>query len=285
MTGSPKRGNCSPVRSDDRQGKDDRRELERDSNCNWSSRGSDSHRLSNRHSQRTSPDHAKNADYGRHQRHADEEDKAYHRSSRPGGEARSGTNSDRSREIWRSGDKYTRDKSETAGNRSKDKEYRHYDKDFDRVGEARDGRRDRRRSPDDYKNDHRSSRQEPRAYGKDSTAGRESSSTRLKDTAVSGNKEIDVLKDKRKHDDRENDRLKEKMSRKGEAEVKSKASQKQSTSLKELKHYDSEGIIFANTFQHEAEYFSACSLCFNIFSMFSSTYCFFYLTYNCYFKI
>lgn len=247
--GSPKRRSRSPVYSDDRRRRDDRRELERDSNHNRSSRGTDSHRHSDKHSHGASLDHVKNADYGRHHKHADEEDRGYNRSSRSGREAKSGTNSDctrhdgnsdRSREIWRSGDKYLRDKSENSGHRRKDKEYKHYDKDSDRVREARDERRDRRRSPDDYKNDRRSSREEPRGYGKDSSFGRESGSTRLKDAALSGSKEIDVLKDKRKHDDRESDKRKEKMSKESEAEVKTKASQNFSTSLKKLKHYDSE---------------------------------------------
>lgn len=67
----------------------------------------------------------------------------------------------------------------------------------------------------------------------------------MKDTAFSGIKEIDVLKDKRKHDDRESEKRKEKMSKESEAEVKIEASQELSTSLKRLKHYDSEGILLS----------------------------------------
>ncbi|XP_020243752.1 TRAF3-interacting protein 1 isoform X2 [Asparagus officinalis] len=246
--GSPKRQSHSPVYPGDRRRKDGDREFEKDSKFNQSSRGSDYHRHSDKHAHRPSHDCAKNGDYRRQHRHGDEEDMGYHRSSRSVQESRRGNNSDymrhgrnadRSREIWRSGDKYSTDKSGSTGQRFKDKDYRHNDKDSDKGREGRDERKDRRWSPEDYKKDHRSSREESRAHGKAFSSGREGDSTRLKDTLISGNKEIDVPKDKRKYEDRASDMRSEKNSREAEAEVKNKASQ-QNASLKKLKHCDSE---------------------------------------------
>lgn len=61
----------------------------------------------------------------------------------------------------------------------------------------------------------------------------------------------DVVKDKRKYADKESERRKEKSSREAETEAKHSASGEQNASLKNLKHYDSEGSDFA-----------ICHLCF-----------------------
>lgn len=243
--GSPKHQSRSPVYSSRGRKKEDR-DMGRDSSNDRSIRGADSHRHSDKNLHGTSHDHPKNGDYSRHHRHPDEEDKGYHRSSRSGRESRSGPNSeyarhnyisDRPREAWRSGDKYSRDKYESSAHRSKEKDYRKSDRGSDKAREIRDEKRDRRLSPDDYKNVHVSSHEEARAHGKDTTAGRESGSTKSKDAF---NKENDVVKDKRKHDDKGSDKSKEKTSREAKTGGKSSVADEQNAALKKLKHYDSE---------------------------------------------
>eukprot|EP00262_Sarcandra_glabra_P014282 TRINITY_DN4147_c0_g1_i2.p1 TRINITY_DN4147_c0_g1~~TRINITY_DN4147_c0_g1_i2.p1 ORF type:complete len:535 (-),score=128.68 TRINITY_DN4147_c0_g1_i2:121-1725(-) len=243
--------------SDDRRRKtDDIRDFNRDSGRSRSGRGSDSYRHSDRQSYGNSHDYHRHDDYNRHYRHADEEDRNYQR-SRSGRETRGGSRSDytrkdsdhdRSRDNWRSADKYSRDKSDDGGHRSKDKEreatvpqrHRQHDKDLssdrdlsgsrqvnanmdgnksgerdrhrDRGG-GRDDKRDQRRSLGDYKNEHAYSYEESRGLAKNSIMSRDNGGNRMKETQKSGNKESDEHKDdatqKRTYDDRERDRHKE----------------------------------------------------------------------------
>ncbi|KAJ6790629.1 protein starmaker isoform X3 [Iris pallida] len=270
--GSPLRRIRSPDYSEDRRKKDGERELERDSTHTQPSRGSDSQRHSDRQSYGTSHDYARNSDSSRHSRHADETDRGYQRPSRSDRESRSDTrsdytrhekNSDRYRDTSRTGDKYSRDKFDSVGHGAKDKDHRFDDREFDkaasksrqkdssrddtRIGERdrhRDRepqgeRRDRHRSPTDYKNDRGSYREEPRGHAKDSTLGRDRGSIRLKETLWSDSKEIDAQREKRKYDDRESDRRKDKSTREAEAEIKKDT---KTSSCKERDRKDERGL-------------------------------------------
>ncbi|XP_038985341.1 arginine/serine-rich coiled-coil protein 2 [Phoenix dactylifera] len=194
--GSPKRGRSrSPVRSkedlskiaDDQRRKDDGRELERGSNRYRSIREHGSHRHSDRNSFGNSRDFHRHEDYGRHRKHADEDERNYHRSSRSGRELRDETRSDRIRrdgvsdryrDSRRDIDNYSRERYENMEHRIKRKEretdaqehYRYSDKDYDKavtgsrqINSSRDhgksGERDRqkdRETRDDRKDHHRS---------------------------------------------------------------------------------------------------------------------------------
>ncbi|KAF8398228.1 hypothetical protein HHK36_017154 [Tetracentron sinense] len=278
--GSPKHGRSpspffsredpSKISDNRRRSKDTGRDLDRDSARNRYSRSSDSNRHSDRQSYRSSYDYPRHDNYSRHQKHADEGERNYHRlSSRSGRESRDGTHSDhtkqegehpKSREYWRDVDKYSRDKPDGAGNRSKDKErgtivlerHKNNDKDSssDRGGSGRkptssnmeeiytgdrdihnrdrgggrDDKRDHQRSSGDYKKDQTSSFEQSRGHGKGSTTGRDNDGHRLKETYKSDSKEMDGQKDatmeKRKHDGRDAEKHKERYNREPEAHVK-----------------------------------------------------------------
>ncbi|KAG1334235.1 arginine/serine-rich coiled-coil protein 2 [Cocos nucifera] len=221
--------------SDDQRRMDGGRELERGSNRYRSSREHDSNRHSDRHSFGSSHDFHRHDDYGRHRRHADEDERNYHRSSRSGRELRDETRSDRMRrdsvsdryrDSWRDIDTHSREKYENVEHRIKRKEresdaqehYRYGDKDYDKavtgsrqINSSRDygksGERDRqkdRETRDDRRDHHKSpgnykndhsSLHDVRGCVKDSAPGRDSGSLRLKETQKSGNKEVDGQED------------------------------------------------------------------------------------------
>ncbi|KAJ6834838.1 protein starmaker isoform X3 [Iris pallida] len=311
--GSPLRQSGSPVYSEDRLKKDGGRELERSSNHTWSSRGSDSHRHSDRQSYGTSHDYTRNSDSSRHNRHADETGRGYQRPPRSDRESRTDTrsdhprhenNSDRYRDTWRTGDKYCKDKSDSLGHKAKDKDHRPDNREFDKAAfksrqkdlsrddtstgerdrhrdrEPQGERRDRHRSPTDYKNDRGSYREELKGHAKDSTLGRDRSSIRSKDALWSDNKEPDALREKRKYDDRESDRRKERSTRESESEMrkdtkssgykererknegsldKSISVSEDQNSSKKLKHGFSEGPLSSKSIAHEADEKALCS--------------------------
>ncbi|KAK9290763.1 hypothetical protein L1049_008939 [Liquidambar formosana] len=226
--GSPKREHgSSPIfsREDPRRvsdirhrRKDDGRELDRDSGRNQYGR-SDMMTIDTTSTQ-------------------DEEERNYHRlSSRSGRELRDGTRSDpmrqeseptRSRDYVRHVDKYSREKYDSAGHRSKDKERetlsledqkykdrdlssdrggsgrRHTNSNFEEIkssewdrhmrdGDGRDEKRDHRRSMGDCKSD-RALYEESRGHRSDSTLRRDNGGHRLKEAYKSDPKELDGQK-------------------------------------------------------------------------------------------
>lgn len=146
--GSSKRRNRSPPQPEIRNRRDDKK---------------DSTRHHDRHMHGASHGYAKNENPSRYhgRRHAGDEDRDYHRSSRAGS------------------DKYPRDKY-SRDNR----DYNHDDRDAGRVKVAREEIRDRHLSSD-YINDHKCSREGKRVSGIDSTSGR-----------TYGHKESDGYKEK-----------------------------------------------------------------------------------------
>ncbi|GMY19533.1 arginine/serine-rich coiled-coil protein 2 isoform X1 [Fagus crenata] len=229
--------------------KDDRRELDRDSNRSHYGRGSDSYRYSDRQSSRGSHGYSRHDDYI-HDKHTDEEDRNYKRlSSRSGRESRGGAHSEltgkeselsRSRDYSRHVDKYSRD--DYDGHRSKDKDreasslehqkYKDKDSSSDRAGSGRrhapseelerdrytrdrggrDEKRDYRKSSGDYRGD-RPSYEETWGHRNGLSSGGDSGKHRLKDAYKSDQMELDGQKlskeDKKKYNDRESNRDKD----------------------------------------------------------------------------
>uniref|UniRef100_A0A5B6Z8K2 Putative arginine/serine-rich coiled-coil protein 2 isoform X2 n=1 Tax=Davidia involucrata TaxID=16924 RepID=A0A5B6Z8K2_DAVIN len=230
--------------SDHRQRKDDGRGLDRDSGRSQYGRNGDSYRHSDRQSSRSSHSYHRHDGYNRHEKHADEEERTYSKlSSRSGRE---------SRDYLRDVDKYSRDKFDGSGHRSRDKdretssrEYQKYkDKDssYDRAGsgrrhsnliveetkpwvrdrhmgdtDARDEKRDYRRSLADYRSNRSPTNEESKGQHNDSTSRRDSSGRRLQEASKSDPKELDSKKytkeEKKKYEDQESNRHKERYSR------------------------------------------------------------------------
>ncbi|XP_031266278.1 arginine/serine-rich coiled-coil protein 2 isoform X2 [Pistacia vera] len=137
--------------------RDGERELDRDSGLSQYGRGSGSYRHSDRQSSRSSHGYSRHNDYGRHDKHANDEERNYQRlSSRSGWESRTSTHSDyprqesdlsRSKDYLSSADISIRDRNDVTGHRSKDKEkessylerqkYKDKDSSSDRTGSAR----------------------------------------------------------------------------------------------------------------------------------------------------
>ncbi|PKA59810.1 hypothetical protein AXF42_Ash011935 [Apostasia shenzhenica] len=223
--GSPKRElSSSPVHSlegrsrasDDRARRYDGKEPDRDAGRVHYSRGSDSRRYSDKQAYGSSHIH-RQGDYSGYNRHDDDLDRNYARSSRSGRESRGGhsdytrhdSSFDRSRETSRNAEKYhCRDKSEASGHKSRDKEKevkapehrepsrassgsrqtntRRDDKrvsEWDRRRERddKDDRRVRRRSPSDYREDNAFSHEDLRRHAKDSPTDKESGNFRPKE--------------------------------------------------------------------------------------------------------
>ncbi|XP_057983164.1 uncharacterized protein LOC131168029 isoform X2 [Malania oleifera] len=238
--GSPRREHSSsPILSRDdsrafdyrKRRKDEGRDLDRESGRSQYSRSDDFYRHSDRRSSRSSHGYSKHDDYVRHEKHLDEEDRDYQRSSRSGREPRSSSHSDssrqesehnRSREYSRNADKYFRDKHDVAGYRSKDKERgrrrsnpsyeenRSGERDrLSRDGNVRDERRDYRWSSGDYRNDRMPSHEEYNKGHRNDSA-RDTGGHRQKEAYKSDLKEFDGQKhskeDKKKYNDWESNR-------------------------------------------------------------------------------
>ncbi|XP_021297471.1 arginine/serine-rich coiled-coil protein 2 isoform X1 [Herrania umbratica] len=232
--------------ADTRPGRDGR-ELDRDSSRNKYSRNSDSYRYSDRQSSRSSHGYSRHDNYVRHDKFADEGCKYDRLSSRSGRESRFSTHSDhprqesdisRSKDYSRNADKYSRDRYDGSGHRSRDKEkesqslehqkYKDKDSAFDRAGSGRrqgssfseEMDRDRRRrgrdsrgekgdyhrSSGDRKGDYTESYEESRGHRNDLSSGRERDNDKyhLKEGYKSGLKEIDGqkrAKERMKHDE------------------------------------------------------------------------------------
>ncbi|KAL2534954.1 Uncharacterized protein Adt_08305 [Abeliophyllum distichum] len=166
----------------DKRRKDGHRDLDRDFSRSQHSRSGDLYKHSDRQSSRNSHSYRTHDDYSRRDKHVDDYDRDYHKPS-----SRSGQNSHdyyysdhsrrdyehRSREYPRDVDKYSRDKSDILGHRSRDKDK---DSSSDRAGsrrrytnvedgksmdrdrnredrDGRDGKTDHRRSSGDYRSD------------------------------------------------------------------------------------------------------------------------------------
>ncbi|XVF07097.1 hypothetical protein REPUB_Repub06bG0109100 [Reevesia pubescens] len=213
----------------------DVRELDRDSSRNQHNTNGDSYRYSDQRSSRCSHGYSRHDDYVGHDKHADEDSKYDRVSSRSAQESRVGTHphhprqeSDlsRSKDYSRNSDKYSRDRYDGSGHRSRDKgkespslecqKYKDKDSSFDRAGRRHDNSiseemdRDRRRQDRDgrdkkgdyhrslggRKGDYTASYEESRGHWNDSSSGRERDNDkyRLKEGYKSGPKDIDGLK-------------------------------------------------------------------------------------------
>lgn len=161
--------------------KDNGREVDRDSYRSHYGRGSESYRHSDRQFSRSSHRYSRHDDFIKHDKHADEEERYNHRSSRSGRESRGGSHLDhsRSRDHLRDGDRYSRDKYDSSGYRSKEREretsfsehhkYKDRDSSFDKAGSGkrhlhlqdvepeREGHAIERDGQDDEREFHRSS--------------------------------------------------------------------------------------------------------------------------------
>lgn len=105
--------------NDEQRRKDGGRDLDRDSGRTQYGRGGDSYRDSGHQSSRSSRGYHSSVDYHRHDRFADVADKDYSRSS---GHRSRKENDYHSRDYKRDYEKYSRDKAERFGDRSKDRE-------------------------------------------------------------------------------------------------------------------------------------------------------------------
>lgn len=211
--------------------KDDQRD--RESGRSQYGRTGDSYRHSDRQSSRR-----RNDDY-RHDMHADDEDNKYRTlSSKTGRESRDGTRSEytrqesehnRSRDYLRDVDKYSREKYDVAGHRSKDKEredqkYKNKDSYLPSAREGfgrrererptrdlddRDENRDHRRSVGDCKDDRMRFRDEPRGHRTEPASRRDNVGHHLKEAHKSDLNELDdqkYAKEDKKYDNRDNQR-------------------------------------------------------------------------------
>ena len=235
--------------------KDDGRDLDRDYGRSQYHKTADSYRYSDRQSSRSSRGHHRYDDHVKQEKHeADSEERDYHNlSSRSGRGSRCGKYSDHmrqesehsgTRDDFRGMDKYSKDKHDNAGYRSKDREkvtsylehqkYKDNDLSSDRAGSGRrhtsskfeesrtgerdkhlrdgdgpDERKDYHRGSGDYKSDRSLSHEESRGHRHDSTAGRDSGG-RLKEVRKNEPKEVDGQKqakdEKNKYDEWKTDR-------------------------------------------------------------------------------
>lgn len=243
--------------------KDDGRELDRDSGRSQYRRTADSYRYSDRQSSRSSRGHYRYDDHHvKQEKHAaDAEDRDYHNlSSRSGRESRGGNYSDHvrqenehsgTRDYLRGMDKYSKDKHDNAGYRSKDREketsslehqkYKDRNLSSDRAGSGRrhtsskfensktgeqdkhlkdgdgpDERKDYHRGLGDHKSDRARSHEESRGHRNDSTTGRDSGG-RLKEVRKNEPKEVDGEKqakdERKKSDEWKTDRHKDRCNR------------------------------------------------------------------------
>ncbi|KAJ4969627.1 hypothetical protein NE237_002726 [Protea cynaroides] len=245
-----------PKTSDDRRRrKGDGRQLDRDAGWSRRGKGGYSHRDSDRQSHGSSHDYRRHDEHSRSRKYSTEGDTDHQRSSRSGREtsdssrfdhSRNEGEYDRSRDYWRHGDKYSRDKPEDVRYRSKDKERQTTDLehqkysskdsssdravsgrrhtssnmeeiktgDRDKLDRARGGRDDKKdyRSSRNHKNDRTSFHEEPRGYEKYSSTARDSGAN-VKETQWSNVKELDGKKDvatkKRNPDDGESEKHEE----------------------------------------------------------------------------
>lgn len=250
FTESPKRErNSSPVfpRGDtakasehQQRRKDDEKELDRDSGRSRFGKSGDSYRHSDRHSSRNSHVYSRHDDYSRREKRADDEGRHYQsshsRDAAHSDHAREESERGRSRDYVRNSDKYSRDRYDSSGHRSKDKEkellsserLKFKDKDLspDRIGysrkhtnstseekdrdrhrrdrDGRDEKRDYHRSSGDHKSDRTLTYDETRGYRNDSS-GRDEGH-RLRESYKNDPKELSGQKERKKHDNLETNR-------------------------------------------------------------------------------
>ncbi|KAJ9184998.1 hypothetical protein P3X46_004679 [Hevea brasiliensis] len=225
---SPFSSRGDPAKASERQHRrKDEREY-RDSGRSQS--GKDSYRHSDRYSSRNSHGYSRHDEYSRHEKRADDEERHYQGSSHSGMESRRAGHSDhtreesergRSRDYVRNVDKYSRDRYDGSGHRSKDKErdsfsldrqkFRDKDSSPDRAGSGRkhtlttseDKDRDRHRQDrdgwDEKRNYHRSSGDYKSDRRNDS--GRDHDVHRYRDSYKDDQKDLNGQKEKKKHDD------------------------------------------------------------------------------------
>lgn len=174
--------------------KDDNRELDRDLDRSHYGRGSGTHRHSDRQFSRSSHGYSRHDNYSRRDKYADEEERNHPRlSSRSSRESRGGTHSDhnRSRDNFRNGDKYSRDKYDSSGYKSMDKAEsgrRHvYPEDVRRErrtmeNDGQDDKRDFLRGSGDYRGDRMLQNEEFTRRGDGKHRSKESYMSELKES-------------------------------------------------------------------------------------------------------
>ncbi|KAH6817658.1 hypothetical protein C2S51_001261 [Perilla frutescens var. frutescens] len=210
--GSPHSGRSLspvPLRKGTTRVADDKRK--RDDDRNQSGRIGESYKYSDRQSSRS---HHRYDDRNRRDRHVDDYDKGYSKSSYLSRDPRDNNNLDysrsdkehRSRDYVNDVDTYSRGKSDGSGNRSRDKDSydrtgsgrRHAaieerDKDMDRNREDkvdRYGKTDNRKSSVDLRSDRSPAYEESRGLRNDSFARRDSSGPRVKEATWKDAKEL-----------------------------------------------------------------------------------------------
>ncbi|XP_057785353.1 uncharacterized protein LOC131002866 isoform X2 [Salvia miltiorrhiza] len=224
--GSPRNGrSLSPVpsRKETARVADDKRK--RDDDRNQSGRSDEPYKYSDRQSSRS---HYRHDDRSRRDRHVDDYDRGYPKSSYRSRDSRENNNLDysrsekdyKSRDFVNEADTYSHGKSDGLGSRNKDKSSydrtgsgrRHAaaeerDRDRNREGKADHyGKTDNKKSSVDRKSDRSPAYEESRGLRNESFARRDSSGPRVKEAAWRDSKELDSERhasdEKRRDDDR-----------------------------------------------------------------------------------
>ncbi|PIN21504.1 hypothetical protein CDL12_05808 [Handroanthus impetiginosus] len=229
--GSPDRDrSLSPVlsRKDMAKVVDDKRK--KDDGRNQSGRSGESYKHSDRQSSRS---YHRHDDHSRRDRHLDDYDRGYSKSSyRSGRDSRDNNNLDysrgdrehRSRDHVNDVDTYTHAKSDGSGHKSRDKdlydragssrrhantEERDRDRDRDLPREDRGdryGKTDHRKSSRDHKSDRSPAYEDSRSHKNDSSSRRDSAGHRLKEASGRDTEALDADRyaddEKRRHEDR-----------------------------------------------------------------------------------
>ncbi|XP_068663996.1 uncharacterized protein [Aristolochia californica] len=202
------------------------RDTERDSSRYRGGKDNDYFRHKDNKSYGSSHDYRRhNDDHNKKYKHADEDDRSYHRSApRSVRESRGGMRSDHAkhesdhdkyRERGRFLDKYTQESPDDAGYTSRDKDRETTGLERDRYRErGRDGKRDHRRNSGDYKNNPPSSYENSKGHARELSSTRASGLHHSKEAYGTCKKEPDEWKEeKRKSEDRERDSYKERRNR------------------------------------------------------------------------
>ncbi|KAL3751478.1 hypothetical protein ACJRO7_012327 [Eucalyptus globulus] len=201
--------------------KADEKDLYKDSGRSHYSRGGDSYKYADRRASRGSRGYSRIDEQTRHR--MDEEERDHHKSTHGGRESRRGSHSDRTRrendysrskDFTQDGDRYSRDKYDDFGHRSKDREkesgrrsnnFEETERDRrKRDVDDRSERRDYHRSSGDRRIDRTLSREESKGYHSSSTARKDTDGQQSKEGYRNDMKDRDnqkFAKEKKSTDD------------------------------------------------------------------------------------
>ncbi|XP_010044363.2 arginine/serine-rich coiled-coil protein 2 isoform X2 [Eucalyptus grandis] len=201
--------------------KADEKDLYKDSGRSHYSRGGDSYKYADRRASRGSRGYSRIDEQTRHR--MDEEERDHHKSTHGGRESRRGSHSDRTRrendysrskDFTQDGDRYSRDKYDDFGHRSKDREkesgrrsnnFEETERDRrKRDLDDRSERRDYHRSSGDRRIDRTLSREESKGYHSSSTARKDTDGQQSKEGCRNDLKDRDnqkFAKEKKSTDD------------------------------------------------------------------------------------